>query len=335
MDHSHYISLLKKAQDSEESHSYFSAAIYYKDALEEAVKLQNSPYIKLCKNKLVEMNEKSLSGEEFKEVEVTYELSPKEQTSLKLFIESFLKIDNKQETLSRIGLHPYLMPKVKEIKTTAGNTMPVSYQFVTLASISEEGHSIKGGSVAADSWYMQMYDLYLKNIMSMSLSKIFYILINDNPFSTNMSYKDFETFISKFKFINKKRVKIILTGMKSYFEKDYVSALHILVPQFESLILDIAKNNKLDVVAVDRKVIATRPIILSENHLDSPDFKRIFSEDFCAQIKFVLFEPLGFRLRHKIAHGEITFNECNFQNTTLVLYLYLALLSRQNLSTNK
>lgn len=58
------------------------------------------------------------------------------------------------------------------------------------------------------------------------------------------------------------------------------------------------------------------------------EFKNIFGEDFCMQIKFILFEQLGYKIRHKVAHGEIKFNECNFQNTTLVLYLYLSLLGR-------
>ena len=45
-------------------------------------------------------------------------------------------------------------------------------------------------------------------------------------------------------------------------------------------------------------------------------------EDFCEQIKYVLFDPLGYKLRHKIAHGEIELAECNQLNTGLIIYFF-------------
>ena len=58
---------LNKAQSVENSGDFFSASFYYKEALLAARSLGDSAAIKLCKAKLVEMNQKSKDA--FKEVE--------------------------------------------------------------------------------------------------------------------------------------------------------------------------------------------------------------------------------------------------------------------------
>jgi hypothetical protein len=90
----------------------------------------------------------------------------------------------------------------------------------------------------------------------------------------------------------------------------------------------------LDVVAHEKRGedVSTRTITLSESHLDSDDFQKVFGKNFCRQVKFVLFEQMGYKLRHKIAHGDIKSGECNYQNANLIIYLYLYLLGRFKLT---
>lgn len=322
---------IEEARAAEEAKNYFNAAILYKDALEFADKLQDSESIKLCKQKMVEMNKKSIeSGKDFNEVEFSHELSAEQQESLKTFIVGILKIKDKNRVLKIIGQHPELMPKVKEIEIQARETIPLTRQIATLTTISNEGHNLRGGTLGEYSWFMEMYGLRLNVIMTLCLSRLMYMLTNSNPYQETMTVSDMSNYFTNSHLINPKRLKIILVGLSKYFDKDYISSLHILIPQFEAFFLDIAQKMGINIVALDKikKEISTRTITLSEIHLDSDVFKTIFGVDFCQQVRFILFEPMGYKLRHKIAHGEIESIECNFQNATLVIYLYLVLLSK-------
>lgn len=323
-------SRLEKANMAERAESYFSAAILYMDALEVAVKVQDSKSIKLCKAKVVEMNKKAIAaGKDFQQVEVTQDLNEEQQAVIKKFIESILNVKNKMLVLRIIGEHPYFIPKIKVVEDQAKNSMPLAYQFATLTTISDEGHTLRGGSIGEYSWFMQMYDLNQKLIMSLYLNRLMYILIHKNSPGENLTFEDVSEYFSNAD-LNEKNLKIIIIGIQKYFEEDYVSAMHILVPQFESFLLNIAQKEGLNVIALDRKKdLATKKITLSDHHLDSDEFKNLFGVDFCQQIKFILFDPLGYKIRHKIAHGEITPGECNFQNTTLIFYLYLVLLTKR------
>ena len=145
-------------------------------------------------------------------------------------------------------------------------------------------------------------------------------------FSLNLI--DLKDYFSNSNLIPKENLEVILIGLDRYFTEDYVSCLHILVPQFEALILSIAQKCGINTITLNSKEISTRTSTLSMYHFESEEFQKIFGEDFCRQLKFVLFEELGYRLRHKIAHGEISLSECNFSNATLILYFYLVLLAR-------
>lgn len=330
MNNDDLLQKIKEAERTEQSESYFSAAILYKDALALAQKLKDSKSVKRCKAKVVEMNKKSIeSGKDFQEHEFSHELSDEHQKQLKNFIIGFLKINDKSLVLKKIGIHPYFVPKIKDIEATSKKSTPIAYQFATLTTISSDGHALRGGSLGEYSWLMQMYDLTQKQIMSLYINKIMYMLIHNNPYGNKMSIIEISDYFIKSKLFDKSRLKITLTGLDSYFKEDYVSALHILVPQFESFLLDIASKLGINIVALDTSVdTATRTKTLSERDFDSAEFISIFGEDLCRQIKFVLFEPMGYKLRHKIAHGEISVEECNFQNVTLILYLYLVILAR-------
>jgi hypothetical protein len=112
--------------------------------------------------------------------------------------------------------------------------------------------------------------------------------------------------------------------------------LHILIPKLEALFLNLSEKLGIDVIGLNReKEISTQTKTLSETHLDSPAFKNVWGEDLCEQLNFVLFRPLGYKLRHKVAHGEILFGECNYSSATLILFFYIMLLARIKRNTPK
>jgi hypothetical protein len=323
---------IEEAKKAEKLENFFNASVFYKEALKLAIKTNNSKFIKLCKRKIVEMNKKSIdSGKDFKEVEISVEFNEKDQEGIKKNIEKIIGLDNISTILQAIGCIPWFCPNIKEIERQSLNSAPIFYQFANLSAVSDSGHSIRGGSDPKYSWFMNTYGRTQKFIMDVYLSRIFYMLIKDKKLATN----ELSEYFSHSGLLELNQLKIVNVGLRKYFEKDYISALHILVPQFEFFLLHCARKLGVSTVVLDTKIdVATRTLTLSENHLDSQEFKNVFGENFCRQVKFVLFEPLGYKIRHKVAHGEISFDECNFQTVTLILYLYLFLLGRIGVKKN-
>lgn len=335
MDQTSLQNKIDEAGNAENAEDFFRASYFYKDALSSAIKLNNSNQIKFCKNKVVEMNKKSIaSGKDFKEVSFTQELPEDKKKAYEEFISKFLNQGDIKTILHAIGKHPFFFPKVSDVQKRANNTMPVSYQIARLSSISNDGHTLRGSSDGNYVWFMEMYNMNQQLTMMLYVGRIIYELMKNKPNGNNLTIDSLLDYFNNSRIIEERNLKIISVGLKKYFDRDYISVLHILVPQFESIFLKISGRCGIDIVALDQKQgIATRTKILSEYYLDSDEFKIVWGKDFCRQIKFILFEQLGYKLRHKIAHGEITKEECNFQNTTLILYLYLVLLSRVNIKS--
>jgi len=321
---------LSQAEEAEKREDFFSAAFFYRDALAVATKQGNSNTIKLCKNKSVEMNKKSIaSGKDFKELSFTQELPEDKKKAHEEFIKKFLNQGDLKTILQAIGKHPFFFPKVADVQQSANKTMPISYQIASLSTISNDGHTLRGSSDGNYAWFMKMYDMNQQLAMLLYVGRIIYELMENKPNGINLNIKELSEYFSNAGIFDERNLKIILIGLQKYFDHDYISALHILVPQFENVFLKISEKLGIDIVALDQKQgLATRTKTLSENYLDSEEFKKVWGEDFCRQIKFVLFEQMGYRIRHKIAHGEIEPTECNFENTTLILYFYLVLLGR-------
>lgn len=326
---------IDEAKKAEEAEDFFRASLLYKDTLSSAIKSNNSEKIKFCKNKVVEMNKKLIaSGKDFKEIFFTQELPEDKKKEHEKFIATFLNQSDLKTILRAIGKHSFFFPKIADVQQSANKTMPISYQIASLTTISNNGHTLRGSSNGNYAWFMKMYDMGQQLVMSLYVGRIIYELMKNKPNENNLTIDTLADYFNNSGIIEEGNLKIISVGLQNYFDKDYISALHILVPQFESVFLKISESCGIDIVALDQKQgIATRTKTLSEYYLDSNEFKKVWGEDFCRQIKFILFEQLGYRIRHKIAHGEITKEECNFQNTTLILYLYLVLLSRVNIKS--
>lgn len=315
---------LKQAENAESQKEYFSAFCFYKEALEMSRDLGNSEKIKFCKKKIVETSKKAEG--EFKKISVEQKI-PKEP--IDKFINSFLQEKDIFIVLKKIGIHPYLYPRFDQVRESAKKTMPVTYSIASLSAISKEGHLIRGGEDGSYSWLMKMYAMHQEFIMNLYLREIFAGLIKKSPSEVALNKKNLTKYLRDSKIIPERILNIIEIGIKRYFERDFISAIHILVPQFESLFLSLSEKLGIDIIALNQaKKISTRTKTLSEQHLDSEEFQKVWGTDLCQHIKFVFFDPLGYKLRHKVAHGEICAEECNFENVTLVLYFFLVLVGR-------
>lgn len=307
---------LETAKNQERVGEFFVAAHHYKKALELARDLGDSVSITLCKNKVIETNKKSKS--EFKEVSFEQQVSEEDiEKDVAPIVEGDLIT-----VLRTIGVYPFLYPNYEQIK--ANTKMPVTFALASVSVISEDGHLVKGGTDGSHSWLMKTYAIHQGFINGIYLPRIFKRLI-----TKGLSEQSLTEYLKSTGIFPEENLKIILIGINRYFARDYVSALHILVPQFENVFLFLSEKLKIDVVALNRGIeVSTQNKTLSAELLGKDAFQDVWGKNLCEQLKFILFDQLGYTLRHKVAHGYIKAEECNEEAANLALYLFLVLAAR-------
>lgn len=309
---------IEAAKRAETSNDFFLSAIHYKDALALARSAGDSFLIKECKKKVIEMNKKA--EDSFKKFNLEQEI-PKGE--IDRIVKSVVR-KKISESLNIIGIHPALYSKFEEIFSIAKKNQPVMLSLVSSSTISSDGHVVKGGSDAEYVWFNTIYTFSQGFINSAYLNKIFEELEKNS-----LGEKILIDYLKSSRLFPEDKFGIIEKGVSRYFEKDYISSLHILTPQFESAFLFLSEKLGIDVIALNAgKDISTQMKLLSADKLDTLEFQNIWGKDLCAQLKFVLFEQLGYNLRHKIAHGLIKSDECTVEMARLVIYFYLVIVAR-------
>ncbi len=99
------------------------------------------------------------------------------------------------------------------------------------------------------------------------------------------------------------REQIVGKALYAGFDNDFITALHILVPQLEHLVRCHLKQSGVQTTNLDKNGIE------NENGLstlmDSDAVKVIFGEDMAFEIKVLFCDPFGPNLRNELAHGLI------------------------------
>lgn len=278
------------------------------------------------KKKLISINKEVIDPKNnvFKEVGVTQDVS-KEKAILDPFIKRLVK-EKPSNIFKILGRNPYFKISYSNSIKTSQKNMPVSRRLASTASYSPEGHIIPGSTNGEYAWQVEMYELQRGLIHILLLDPLLQKLLKRRK----LTKRNLEKYISSSQLVEESNMLFISKALKHFFKKDYASFLHIMVPQFENIFLKLSEDLGLDIIATDtrNKNVATRTRVLTTTTLLSKEFVETWGEDFCRRIDHVLFEPLGLKLRHKIAHGEILDKECSFENSIEVLYLYLVMLSK-------
>ena len=321
------ISLLQTAKKYEEESQFWEASEEYKNALLEFDKESGFKTEKtLCKKKIREMN-KEKSGD-FVETSASHTFTSEESKILDNLINSFVDCEKLEECLYKIGKEFHFQPNYKKIKEDSEHNMPVSFMIASLSSQDDQGNLSQDGHDPAAMSFSMNYAQEQGGIVQMYLRHIFARLMDNG-----MKHENLADYFESKNIFSKDTSSILRVGIERFFAEDYVSALHILVPRFEGVFLDLTEAvGEVDVVASRKQYgssdqVWTQDRTLGENFLKKEEVRAVWGEDFCEQIIFTFFSPLGSKLRHKIAHGYSQSKELNFANCVLVLYFFLVLAS--------
>ncbi len=324
--------LERKGDKSLNQRDFLQASFNYKQAFSLAKSNNDSDSQKRLKQKIVESNKKSLA--DFKEISVESPLRKEEKAMIELVKQRLLASSNINIILFKISKSKLFRPNFENIQKQAKQTIPLSYSLATFYTLDEDGDEIPGGYDSEYAWFIQMYELHQRLLMTLYLRSIFSDLIKEK----RLTYQNFCSYLEDQEFLDKKSLSSLKKSFKFFFEDDYSTFLEKIVPKFETIFLNLSKKKGFDTIVVERgKEFATRTKTLSKEDMDSEELISIWGIDFCKQIKFIFLDPLGYKLRHKIAHGEADEHDYTFENAILVFYLYISMfyIFKENLSVEK
>lgn len=163
------------------------------------------------------------------------------------------------------------------------------------------------------------YMHYLNINVELLLKAIFDKLISEFEIST----EDFMKKFNRWELLDNKNIPFIEHGISRFLEKDYLSALHILVPQLESTVRRMFSKTGYSTTSI-RKGNTQQEVTFNEFLLRA-DIRSALGNDVHKLIQIVMVEQSGLNLRNEIAHGLIELHNINYTKCILVIYLFLIL----------
>jgi hypothetical protein len=249
-----------------------------------------------------------------------------EQKELKDYVDHFLKFDLEGNVKNFVSYHIPFKEEIEKILKREAKEFPFQYSFEQIV-IGEEGLPLtKIGTLEND------FGAHVINKFSeiMKFQKPFLHLVLE-------AFVDTEEFTTEFiinrideKLIDGK-LEILTTGLNAYFEKKYITAISVLIPQIESmfrLIVELSGGNILKRNRNGNIQLTTFDQILREDVL-----KEIFTEDVMLYLRILFTDQRGWNLRNNVCHGII--NEHYFTkyiaDRVIHTILMLGSLNRNNL----
>ncbi len=118
---------------------------------------------------------------------------------------------------------------------------------------------------------------------------------------------DFYSVVKRSPIVPPDRIRLMAKALFQGFDGDFISALHLLIPQIENLVRYHLKQHGEKTTNIDINGIE------NENGLstlmDNPKIEDVFGKDLSFELKAIFCDPFGPNLRNELAHGLIGYEE--------------------------
>lgn len=122
--------------------------------------------------------------------------------------------------------------------------------------------------------------------------------------------------------------RILQQGIHRHFEQDYISSVHILVPQLENILRTWAEEASIAIKKLDANAKGTIwGQKLLGDLLSDTDVKHHLGDNLVRVIKWYLDTNTPFGFRHKVAHGFIVPDSCDPVLSSMTLWLTLLIIN--------
>lgn len=232
--------------------------------------------------------------------------------------------DDLDTGLRIIGNDPLLKIDVKKLKEeTSAELKKNSLLLFMPASGIYDGRKVAQTTTPEENtqvYFEQSFILNLSIRMNIYL-KNFFSILNDKGMTVN----NFINLYKKWDFYNADREIILKEGFQSFLDGKYISALHILVPQFEGCLRDMLQSIGIATISIKSNETQQEKS-LGELVLRS-DIRKVLGEDFAQYIYITMASQNGWNLRNNIAHGLVSVGDCDEIHTLAVFHMFMRLLN--------
>jgi len=118
---------------------------------------------------------------------------------------------------------------------------------------------------------------------------------------------DFYSVVKQSPVVPEGRERLITKALFSGYDNDFVTALHLLIPQIEHLVRFHLKQAGVITSNIDKNGIETENGLTSL--MENPEVKTIFGEDLAFELKALFCDAFGPNLRNELAHGLLGYEE--------------------------
>ena len=312
------------------SDSNISSLAYYETALAVYLKYGISSQINhikvLIKDKIRTLSESGEMKEHY--IPLKQELIDTLEEQASLMIETLFS-DPLEKSVKNLAM-PIFIPSKNQVQATSKVQAQDSIftQFVEINAIIN-GRSVFIGNDLNDHelfFFAQTYNLSIMFNFEI-FDRIWQKLIDDG-LTSDIIFTLFETI----GYLSDNQKAIIKRGIDRFFADDYISSLHIMLPQYENAFRRFFESYGFATtnVSSDRTQKEQTFTSFIEN-----DFVKLLSEDYMCMVDFVMVNNLGYNLRNNIAHGLIEMRSINKRICLMVLYLFFVLMGTKLVQTDE
>lgn len=229
-------------------------------------------------------------------------------------------INNSFEGFSRVGIYKFI-PKKQEIVDLAKKRQENSLMnLIGISKISNDRKIFDANSeVDREKYFLfEQYD-YTMQLMFSILYDLIWIKLEEQGLNCEMVVDR----ITGWECMSEIDADIIKVGIERYFSEDFISAIHILVPKFESCFREFFSWGGYPTTSIKKS--ATQHEQTFNEFLENDFVKNNIDSDTLFLIKYVMVDNLGYNLRNDIAHGLAGADKFSRNVANIVLFLYFIL----------
>ncbi len=307
----------KQAED-QDGKSNLLKAHFLEDAIQHYINIGKRHMIPEIKAKIKKAYREMVNSNELHMISTDIEIN---KDDIKKETEKF-KLDNLDmsfELLSRTNYYILPLEKIKE-ETEKTLEEAVFSKFVNLSSI-YDGRKVFQSVSEEDRFkhnLYQTYDIGLRINFGIIFKDVWDYLISEGLTSDKVVAR-----ITEWNYMDEQNKIIVEQGLKRFFDEDYISSLHILVPQFESCFRKFFEYYGYPTTSIKARTVQYEQTF--GDFLKNDFVKNNIDNNLLYFIKFVMVDDLGYNLRNNIAHGLAGVGMFNYYVSLIVIYMFFML----------
>ncbi|MDQ0197077.1 DUF4209 domain-containing protein [Neobacillus ginsengisoli] len=261
--------------------------------------------------------ENAVSQGEFKLMSSSVKIS---QEEIDREIQPYLNVPL-DEALLHFAREISFIPNVSQIEENTKKQMKESFSLRNFfgGSVVSDGKKIFQTVDDQDTFkinFNQYYMMAMEIIANVIMVPLFERLVDKGLSATHII-----NLLKFWGYIDEQSGVFIKIGIEKFFERDYISSMHILVPQLEALVRNFFGSIGYATTVIKKGTVQQEQTF--NEFLERKDIKESMPKEVHKYLVMLMVEQTGCNFRNKIAHGLIHPAECNKTNNMLILHFYL------------